>query len=137
MKKLTKDQRYYRNKKKDRTHRILCVTINEAAFERLVEMAEYAKLKNWEMVNRIILKGVPKDTYFSLSSIPTQLFNLRGTPRKIKYKGSEGTKQITCKVTSTAFRKLEIFKELSGFSKARIIQSLIHEYQPVSKKTRQ
>ena len=153
MKKLTKDQRYYRKKKKDGsrdfrktiredgregvrvTRRPLCVKISQGAFERLVVMAEYAEIKNWEMLTRIILKGLPKYSSYSDSLSPTNRYKWQtiSSPDQIKYKGSEGDKQITYDITSTASRKLEQHKKATGLSKARIIQSLILNYKPLSK----
>ena len=74
------------------------------------------------MLTRIILKGLPSYDWKSIKSTS-----------KIKYKGAEGTKQITYDVTSTAFHKLEEHKKITGLSKARIIQSLILNYKPLSK----
>ena len=153
MKKLTKDQRYYRKKKKDGsrdfrktiredgregvrvTRRPLCVKISQAAFERLVVMAEYSEIKNWEMLTRIILKGLPKYSYYSDSMSPTNRYQWQtiASPDQIKYKGSEGDKQITYDITSTASHKLEQHKKATGLSKARIIQSLVLNYKPLSK----
>ena len=153
MKKLTKDQRYYRKKKKDGsrdfrktiredgregvrvTRRPLCVKISQAAFERLVVMAEYAEIKNWEMLTRIILKGLPRYAGLSGSMSPTSRYEWETIypPEKIKYKGSEGDKQITYDITSTASNKLEQHKQATGLSKARIIQSLVLNYKPLSK----
>ena len=84
MRKLTKDQRYYRKKLKDArrdirkttredgtfgvrvTRRALSVKISTEAFQRLVGMSEEVGIKRWEMLTRMINLGLPG--YASLST---------------------------------------------------------------------
>ena len=84
MRKLTKDQRYYRKKLKDArrdirkttredgtfgvrvTRRALSVKISSEAFQRLVEMSDEVGIKRWEMLTRMINLGLPG--YASLST---------------------------------------------------------------------
>ena len=175
MKKLTKDQRYYRKKRKDGerdirktkredgregvrvTRKPLSVKISTEAFERLVEMADEAGIKRWEMLTRMINLGLPSYLSYSTSLSPTKRYEwdeilLRGLDKdsgkkveiegsiyvfydrsKIKYKGATGDKQITYDITSTAWKTLQCHKTASGLSKARIVQFLILNYKPKTK----
>ena len=92
MKKLTKDQRYYRKKRKDSerdirktkredgregvrvTRKPLSVKISTEAFERLVEMADEAGIKRWEMLTRMINLGLPSYLSYSTSLSPTKRY---------------------------------------------------------------
>ena len=78
MRKLTKDQRYYRKKKKDAkrdfrrtnredgthgvrvTRRPLCVRISLEAFNKLSSMAEDRGLTRWKMLTRMMIQSLPK-----------------------------------------------------------------------------
>ena len=90
-------------------------------------MAEYAEIKSWEMLTRIILKGLPKYTGFTDSMNPINRYQWQAitSPDQIKYNGSECAKQITYDITSIASRKLEQHKKATELSEARIIQSLV------------
>lgn len=175
MKKLTKDQKYYRKKKEDSkkdfrktkredgtsgvrvTRKSLCVKVSIQTYERLVDMSKESGIKRWEMLTRIINLGLPRYSSNSTSMSPTnryewderllngldieseEVVEVEGTihrlyqPKKIKYKGSIGDKQITYDISSTSWKKLECHKTSTGLSKGRIVQFLILRYQPLSK----
>ena len=157
MKKLTKDQRYYRKKRKDGqrdlrkvkredgskgvrvTRSPLNVKISQAAFQRLVEMSEEAGIKRWEMLTRILLKALPRYAKETGDLNPVNRYEWMPEELaiefkdKVRYKGSTGDKQITYDITSTAANKLYFHKKATGLSKARIVQALILNYKPYSK----
>ena len=160
MKKLTKDQKHYRKKKKDGqkdfrqeikddgskrvrvTRKTINVSISSDAFSRLIELSETCQLTRWEMLSRIILIGLPRYASLSNSRNPTQRYSwdeslLTPTDKKISYKGTEGEKQVTYQITSTAYKKLECHKNAIGQSKARIIQSLILNYKPMTEEEKE
>ena len=160
MKKLTKDQKHYRKKKQDGekdfrqtnkedgtrgvrvTRRTINVSINQEAFDKLIELSESEQLSRWKMLTRIIITQIPMYAKPTTSSSPTKRYDwdeslLTPTDEKISYKGTEGERQVTYQITSTAFKKLESHKNATAQSKARIIQSLILNYKPTTPEQRQ
>ena len=168
MKKLSKDQRYYRERKKEekkdfllvdpessqksvKVSRIsLCVRVSLEAAERLVELSHQESLYQWEMLDRVILKGIGKiaevDTgkYKSRSERSSPLVRyvwndqlLNAAANGKKYKGDKGSKQINLRISSTAYKTLQCCSNDIKQSKARIIQSLICNYKPMSLQLRQ
>ena len=156
MKKLTKDQKHYRKKKKDGskdfrlttredgshgvrvTRKTINISISSAAFERLIELSKICELTRWQMLTRIILTQLPRYASLSESSSGTERYSwdeslLTPVDQKISYKGTEGERQVTYQITSTAFKKLECHKNAIAQSKARIVQSLILNYKPLTK----
>ena len=144
MKKLTKDQRYYRKKKKAGRKdtylvakpdgskvkkvslRTINISISTKAFERLIALSERSGLTRWRMLSRIILLGLTRLDHVVPSS-----------DKKISYKGTTGERQVTYQVSSTAYNKLEDRKKLLSQSKARIVQSLILNYKPMSEEEKE
>ena len=117
------------------------VSISNAAFERLIELSNVYELTRWEMLTRIILTQLPSYANLSGSASPTQRYSwdeslLTPTDEKISYKGAEGERQVTYRITSTAYKKLECHKNATTQSKARIVQSLILNFKPLSKEQR-
>lgn len=149
MKKLTKHQRQYRKRKKEasrdmklvtredgkRVEKVarkqLCVRVNELAAERLTTCAEERNLNKGELLTHMILWGggqvldITEPTWYEKQDGAVQE-NL--VKEGIKYKGSTGTKQLNLAISSTAWNKLETYKERIGQSKARIVQSIILYY---------
>ena len=149
MKKLTKHQRQYRKRKKEasrdmklvtredgkRVEKVarkqLCVRVNELAAERLTTCAEERNLNKGELLTHMILWGGGQ--VLDITE-PTWYEKQQGAVQKnlgeegIKYKGSTGTKQLNLAISSTAWNKLETYKERIGQSKARIVQSIILYY---------
>ena len=151
-KKPTKHQRQYRKRKKESkrdfvrvkkdgpwdgvrvTRRRLKVWISQEAYDRLRCLADQAGIHNWEMLSRIILKALPRYASFTDSSSPLKRYSwneslLNPIERTVRYKGSKGEKQLSYDITSTAWKKLECHKTASRLSKARIVESMIKEYQ--------
>tara|TARA_B100000700_G_scaffold254957_1_gene287477 strand:- start:3759 stop:4064 length:306 start_codon:yes stop_codon:yes gene_type:complete len=94
------------------------------------------------MLSRIILIGLRR--YASLSNIrnPPQRYLwdeslLTPADKKISHKGTEGEKQVTYQITSTAYKKLECHKNAIAQSKARIILSLILNYTPMTEEQKE
>ena len=155
MTKLTKHQRQYRKRKKDSekdfrlvpregkepgvrvTRKPLKVNVSQEAYDRLAQLADQAKITKWQMLTRMIIKGIPGYSHYSGSMSKTERYSwphhlLEPEKRTVKYKGTTGTKQINYSITSTAWKKLECHKTATGQSKARIIQFLILDYKPLS-----
>ena len=124
MRKLTKDQRYYRAKKKEAernfrrikdregklaikvTRKPLNVSIKQEAFEKLKDLAKRAELSNWEMLTRILNHQIPQ--YQSLNdSLQRYDWPKIKTEETNHYKGSNVNKQITYRITTTAWNKLD------------------------------
>ena len=154
-KKLTKHQRQYRKRKKESkkdfvrvkkdgpwdgvrvARRRLKVWISQEAYDRLQSLAQAAGIHNWEMLSRMILKALPRYASFTDSASPLKRYSwsealLNPQERTIRYKGSKGDKQLSYDITSTAWKKLECHKTASRLSKARIVESMIREYRPLS-----
>ena len=95
----------------------LSVLVSSSTFKKLVELSEEQGLTRRAMLNRILNHAVPKTTFNQVT-------------KDFKYKGTKGDKQINYMINSSAWYKLESFKANAGKSKARIVQSLINNYQP-------
>ena len=158
MKKLTKDQKYYRKLKKDGkkdirytdkpedrgffpkvrvTRKPLSVRVKLAAYEKLEDLSKVLNLAKWEVLTRILLFKLPSYASLSDSESPCRRYDWL-TPEdaeKVQYKGSTGEKQLTYYITSTAWKKLDIHKKAVGQSKARIVQTLIMDYKPCTPAT--
>ena len=145
MKKLTKDQKYYRKIKKDGkqdfrytdkpekgkffrgvrvTRKPVSVRVKQDAYDKLEKLEEQLKMDKWEVLSHILVYKLPRYAGLdnSLSGIKRYLWDYPYPAEKTKYKGSTGVKQLTYWVTSTAWRKLDIHKTTVGKSKARIVQ---------------
>lgn len=152
MRKLTKDQRYYRAKKKEAernfrrikdregklaikvTRKPLNVSIKQEAFNKLQDLAKRAELSNWEMLTRILNHQIPQ--YQSLNDSLQRYDWPKIKPAETKhYKGSTGNKQITYRITTTAWNKLDCHSKAIGKSKARIVQELIMDHKQIPQKT--
>lgn len=155
MEKLTKHQRYYRKKKAQSrkdfrlqqkedgktgvrvTRQQLCVRVSAEAAERLRQTAESNGLSQQDMLTRMILIGLPRYSYLSSSSSPTNRYSwpeplLKPQDRKVRYKGTTGQKQINLAISSTARKKLECHKTATKISLARIVQSIILSHRCLS-----
>jgi predicted DNA-binding protein len=166
MRKLTKDQRYYRKKKKegkkniirlpklDPKHfyerwkvarRSICIRVSLEAFEKLTEMSQSDSVNRWELLSRILNYTISKFEGFYYTDFPTVQFDKASSikelidkkPEKIKYKGTKGSKQINYRISSTAWNKLDALHKQSGESKARIVQRLILKYELPTEAVRQ
>ena len=155
MKKLTKHQRYYRKLKKDgqkdiryadkpsdgnyfrpirTTNKPICVRISLLAYEKLVTLSEKLKLDKRLIVDRLLKFKLPRYQSDSDSDSPLKRYDWHypEPAEKGSYKGATGEKQITYYVSSTAWKKLDCHKVATGKSKAKIVQSLILDYKPMS-----
>tara|TARA_Y100000589_G_scaffold323735_1_gene358711 strand:+ start:150 stop:821 length:672 start_codon:yes stop_codon:yes gene_type:complete len=107
----------------------ISVSIQEEAFLKLKILARSAKLKLWEMVDRILLDKID---YL----INKRLENFESTSlEKRRYKSSIGTKQLNCYVSIGGWEKLDYLSKLNGKSKARIVQELIMEHKSITELT--
>ena len=167
MKKLTKDQRYYRKKKKESerdivklprkydgdrfkrwkvSRRAICIRVSLEASEKLTALSESESIKRWEMLSRILTYKIPKKKGYWYTKHPNstddgshgswELFNMNA-PEKVKYKGTKGSKQINCDITSTASNKLHALHIETRYSKARIVQRMILDYDLPSEAVKQ
>ena len=130
--------------------RSLCIRVNSRTFQRLVDLSESESICQWEMLNRIILNGIPQvykintSKYKSNSRDSSPLIRyewneslLKAAPKNKKYKGAKGNHQLNLRISSTAWKQLQCLSNDIKLSKARIIQTLICEYQPTTHEFRQ
>ena len=167
MRKLTKDQRYYRKKKKegekdivklprkydgDRfkrwkvSRRAICIRVSLEASEKLTELSENESIKRWEMLSRILTYKIPKKKGYWYTNHPTngkhdggiscEKFIVESTG-KIRYKSGKGNVQIQCDISSTASNKLYALHLETRYSKARIVQRMILDYELPSEDVKQ
>ena len=167
MRKLTKDQRYYRKKKKegekdivklprkydgDRfkrwkvSRRAICIRVSLEASEKLTALSESESVKRWEMLSRILTYKIPKKEGYWYTQHPKdgekaavkscEKFILEPTG-KIRYKSGKGNLQIQCDISSTASNKLHALHLQTRYSKARIVQRLILDYELPSEAIKQ
>tara|TARA_Y100001968_G_C19416100_1_gene749104 strand:+ start:234 stop:974 length:741 start_codon:yes stop_codon:yes gene_type:complete len=166
MRKLTKDQRYYRKKKKegeknivrltklDPKHfwkrwkiarRSICIRVSLEAFEKLAEMSQSDSVNRWELLSGILNYTISKYQGFYYTDFPTVQFDnarsikelIDNKPEKIKYKGTKDSKQINYRISSTTWNKLDALHKQSGESKARIVQRVILKYELPTEAVRQ
>ena len=106
--------------------------VNKEAAERLREEAEKRQITQQDMLNWMLLRGLPSQSQGDRGagttgySWPTDLTNPEDVSKKNK--GSTGVKQLNLAITSTAWNKLHCFSNSIGLSKARIVQDLIIHY---------
>ena len=139
MRKLTKDQRYYRAKKKEAernfrrikdregklaikvTRKPFNVSIKQEAFEKLELAAKRLKTSNWKMLSHILFKIHELKPSMKIKGIRTK-----------RYKNCTGNKQVNYKISERAWNNLDILSKAEGKSKARLVQELIMDYEILS-----
>ena len=148
---LTKDQRYYRKKKKESqryfkrttgstgnpavhvTQKKLSARVTQEGFGRLKEQAEKEGKTRSEVLERMLIQGLP-----SYCSPTTDLGTNRYhwdepiEPKTHRRMGKGGQKQLNLWVSSTAWKKLEVHADTIGESKSRILDRLLKEYRFLS-----
>ena len=130
--------------------RTLSIRVNSSAYERLKELSERDSMTQWEMLNRIIINGIPQVYEIATSQFRSLNNSMNAAKRyrwneKLnkdttigkKYKGSKGSYQLKHKVYLTAWNDLECLSNEINLSKARIVQTLIDKYKPMSKEARE
>ena len=159
MQKQTKDQKHYRKLKEDGqkdfrkverdnsaypgiriTKKQITFRVSQEAANRLKVLADQAKVTQWEMVSRIILKGFPgivNAGWANHGDLPTRRYEwdwslIYGTGAKVKYKGSTGDKQLNMRITSTAWNKIHCARTALGKSMSRLMQDLLLHYKPLT-----
>jgi len=159
MQKQTKDQKHYRKLKEDGqkdfrkverdnspypgirvTKKQITFRVSHEAADRLKALADQAKVTQWEMVSRIILKGLPgivEAGWANHSDLPTRRYEwdwslIYGTGATVKYKGSTGDKQLNMRITSTAWNKIHCARTALGMSMSRLMQDLLLHYKPLT-----
>lgn len=112
----------------------VCVRVNERAYKRLCEMAEYWGLSKADALSRVLVKGLPR--YSTRGDLDRHQWDSRLLNNEegvvIKQKGATGTKQLNYLISSTAFNKLKCHSTATGKSMARITQDLLLTYKPLS-----
>ena len=138
-------------KKRNLTPRkTLSIRVNSSAYERLKELSERDSMTQWEMLNRIIINGIPQVYEIATSQFRSLNNSLNASKRyrwneklikdktiEKRYKGSKGSYQLKHKIYITAWNDLECLSNEVKLSKARIVQTLIDKYKPMSKEARE
>ena len=119
MRKLTKDQRYYRKRKKASR---FSGRVSLEAFERLEAMAQDTEITKKDMLNRVLINHIGKyGPYYQIAH-----------PKK-RYKRAKGNeRQLTYEISTAAYYKLDKLSRIAGFSKARIVETSIITYKPLT-----
>ena len=151
---LTKHQRYYRRlKKKSKTdmsfakseagkttvrvnRKKVCARVSQDAYDRLTVEAERLGISAQDLLTRMILQEIPRYCTHS-TSIGTDRYYWDKTPKGKRRDKTGGQQQLNLWVSSTAWRKLECHRNRTGFSKARIIQSVILGYRFITEAEKQ
>ena len=107
----------------------LSVSINEEAFKKLKLLASSAKLKSWEMLDRILVDNIDYLIKENLKKTDSAF------QEKKRYKRAINIKQLNCYVSIGGWEKLDILSKLNGKSKARIVQELLLEHHPITELT--
>ena len=114
--------------------RTLSIRVNSSAYERLKELSERDSITQWEMLNRIIRNGIPQVYEIATSRFKSDNNSVVAPKR---YKGSKGSYQLKHKIYITSWNDLESLSNEIKLSKARIVQTLIDKYKPMSKEARE
>jgi len=130
--------------------RTLSIRVNSSAYERLKELSERDSITQWEMLNRIIRNGIPQVYEIATSQFKSLNNSMVASKRyrwneKLnkdqsigkRYKGSKGSYQLKHKIYITSWNDLESLSNEIKLSKARIVQTLIDKYKPMSKEARE
>jgi hypothetical protein len=111
----------------------LCARVSEETYETLKHWSNHWGWSMTDTLTHIIIVGTPSDYSYRIAGS-----NLRGwdeelrnpDKREVRYKGTKGTKQLNLSISSTAYHKLTCHSTALKLSKARIVQSLVLNYQP-------
>ena len=114
--------------------RTLSIRVNSSAYERLKELSERDSMTQWEMLNRIIQNGIPQVYEVATRQLSSDNNTMVESKR---YKGSKGSYQLKHKIYITSWNDLEYLSNEINLSKARIVQTLIDKYKPMSKEARE
>ena len=153
---LSKGQRYCRKKQKESrrdtkkttsatgnpavhvTQRKLSARVTQEAFERLKEQADKEGKTRSELLERMLIQGLPK--YCSeTGELGTNRYYWDEPiePKTHRRKGKGGQKQLNLWISSTAWRKLDVHADTIGESKSRILDRLLKEYKFLSEEGRE
>ena len=154
--KLTKDQRYYRKKKREArtdftkitredskevrrvSRRATTLRVSQEAAERFKQMAELYDVTQWQMATRIINFGlkpiVPSYAKYRKEEGGYEWREelLNPVDRFVRYKGDIGDVQLNLQITVTMWKKLRCHSTLTKQSMSRIFQRLCLDYKPLS-----
>ena len=113
----------------------LCVRVSKEAYDKLSEIAAAEDQEKWKVLSRMITNSIVRDNtgaaaYRSL--IDEDLFGSEHISNR--YKASKGEKQLNYQISSAASERINQYKRIAYFSKARVIQSLILRYKPKRKR---
>ncbi len=128
----------------------LSIRVNSSAYERLKELSDRDSMTQWEMLNRIIRNGIPQVYEIATSQFKSLNNSMVASKRyrwneklnkdqsiQKRYKGSKGSYQLKHKIYITSWNDLESLSNEIKLSKARIVQTLIDKYKPMSKEARE
>lgn len=142
---LTKHQRHYRKKKRQATmdfhhatsengkpsihsnQKKLCVRVTEESYERLKAASREWGQTLTQSLERIVLLDLPKHSYQMADLPPTTRYLWKDYQERPKRRKTGGTKQLNLWVGSTAWRKIDRHSARDGFSKARVVETLLRE----------
>ncbi len=163
MKKLTKHQKQYRKRKKEAqrdyktvtnasgyrvqhvARKPICVRVSQKAADKLYESAEKEGMTKWEMLTHMIhygLRDIFGDPLSNYNPNSNHLNQSAPETYKLKYKAFKGDVQLNYSISSTAWHKLDRHSKSMrgtglGYSKAKIVNDLITNYQFTSEAKRQ
>ena len=123
--------------------RSLCVRVNIDASERLLALSEKESNSKSNMLNRVIIFGlaqvleIPAWRYKRWSGEYSNLIRykwdkdiLNAEVKNKRTRASGDSKQLNLQISSTAWKKLQCASNDLKMSKARIVQTLILNYEP-------
>lgn len=131
--KLTKDQRQYRKRKKNRKGKLLSVNISQDSFDKVMAQAVKEQVPGYVILNRMIWQGLRTKDGYVVSAHAQHLQKSPDSEINVSYKGSKGEKAIRWWISTTAWIKLDRHAK-AGLqqSKSRVVESLIQNYQFLS-----
>jgi hypothetical protein len=137
-KKLTKDQKQYRKRKKNRKGKLLAVNISQDSFDKVMAQAVKEQVPGYAILNRMIWQGLRTKEGYVVRAYAPHLQNPPDPDLKISYKGAKGEKAIRWWISTTAWIKLDRHAK-AGLqqSKSRVVESLIQNYQFLSEAQRE
>jgi len=123
--------------------RSLCVRVNLDASQRLLALSEQESNSQSYMLSRVIIFGlsqvlnIPACKYKRMSTEYSSLHRyewkkniLNAEVKNKRTRASGDSKQLNLRISSTAWKKLQCASNDLKMSKARIVQTLILNYEP-------
>jgi hypothetical protein len=147
---LSKNQKQYRKVKEDGeknfrrvvredgtfgvrvTKKRMCVKVSQEAFQRLKDLGVWFKMNQQDTMTHLINHSTPNYGGGRQEGTKGYHWKVPEVEGKVRRKATDGTKMLSLNISHTAWMNLEVWSKETRFSKARLVQSLLLTYTPIS-----